>query len=80
MEKIGHILLIHYRFDPIALLIRIKTNSYWNHVVWFWDERTILECKKSGIRLTWADAYDDKRLYVTKIIKIKNLTSEKEEI
>jgi hypothetical protein len=80
MQKIGHILLIHYKYDPVAWLIRFKTKSFWNHVAWIWDDRTILECKKSGIRLTWDDVYNNKKLYITKRIKIIDLTPEKEEI
>lgn len=78
--KMNHILLIHYKYDPVAWLIRLKTNSFWNHAAWIWDDRTILECKKSGIRLTWNDAYSNKKLYITEELYIPNLTLEQKDI
>lgn len=75
-----NILLVHYRFDPIAWLIRLFTHSYWNHTAFIIDDRNIIESKRKGIRINWADAYDNKFLYKTKILKIKNLSIFQEDI
>jgi len=79
VPKIAHLLLVHYKYDPIAWLIQWKTKSHWNHVAWIWDDNTILECKKSGIRLAWIDSYDNKKLYTTKKLRILNLDSKQED-
>jgi len=75
-----HILLVHYKYDPIAWLIRLFTHSYWNHVAWIIDENRIIESKRNGIRLTSVDTYDNRFLYKTKILKIKNLSIFQEDI
>jgi len=75
-EKImrAHILLIHYKYDPIAWLIRIFTNSYWNHTAWFYDTRYIIEVKKNGVRIDWYFEYSNNKLYDTQLLRIKDLT------
>jgi len=74
-----NIILIHYNYDPIALLIRFFTNSYWNHCAWIFNDRFIIERNRNGTQINWFDKYNNPKLYKIKILKIKDLSKKQEE-
>jgi len=76
----GDILLVHYNIDPIGYLIRWYTHSYWNHCAWILNDCALIESKRTGILVSSINRYDNKFLFKTKAIKIKNLTYKQKRI
>ena len=72
--KKGDILLIHYRFDPFASLIRFATKSYWNHVAICIDNDHVLEVRGHRIQVSPIRryVYNDK-IYKCKVVRCKRL-------
>lgn len=70
------IILVHYYFDPVALLIRLFTHSYWNHCAWLLNDQLIIESKRNGIKINKINKYNNPFLYKTKYIQLYNLSNE----
>lgn len=69
-----NIILIHYKYDPIAFLIRFYTRSYWNHVVWIYNNDFIIESTRSGIIVSSINKYNNLLLYNTQKLNIPRLS------
>lgn len=68
--KLGDILLIGYRADPLSYLVRKFTNSIYNHAAFIYDQNRIIECKRNGV--TFASINKYKRIAKTiKILRFK---------
>jgi hypothetical protein len=68
------ILLVHYRFDPIAYLIRLYSKSFYNHCAWILNNHLIIESTRGGIQINSIHKYDNKFLYKTLFVKLPILT------
>ncbi len=69
----NYILLVHYKFDPVALLIRLYTKSTWNHCAYLSTKNNcLIESKRSGIVISPISKYNNPWLYKIKLLKIKN--------
>jgi len=73
-RKIGHLLLIRYKHDPVAFLIRTHTRGYWNHVAWIWRGSALIESKGLGVMISKIDKYNNPKKFKTKVLKIKKLS------
>lgn len=69
----GNILLVHFKWCPVGFLIRFLTKSYWNHVAWFLDDKTLIESIRGNIRVIPISNYANKVFYNTKIVKISKI-------
>jgi len=74
--KKGDILLVKYKYDLMAWFIRRMTNSNWNHACWVIDDCHILEVKRGKLQNHHIRKYSNKKLYETKLVRIKNLKKE----
>ena len=72
----GDILLVKYKYDPIAWIIRKVTRSNWNHVCWILDDCHILEIKSGNISRNHIRRYLNKKFYEVKLVRIKGLKKE----
>ena len=77
MKRKGDILLVANRFDPISYLIKYFTRSKWSHATWLLDENTILESRTSGVVITPIKKYLNKRIYKTKLLRLKGIKKKK---
>jgi len=68
--QIGDLLLISYKYDPIAWLIQLITKSQWNHVTLIIDKKYILEMNRKGLLISSIDKYNNNNFFRTKIIRI----------
>ena len=75
--KKGDILLINYKFDPIAYLIKLVTKSKWNHVAWALNEFMLIEVTGKGIKINPISKYLHSPLYNLKLIRLKDLSKSK---
>lgn len=80
MENTYNLLFIHYRFDPVALLIRLYSHSYYNHVAWILNKHLIIESTRYGIKINSINKYNNQFLFVTKKMKINLSETDKFEI
>lgn len=55
--RIGDILFVHAKFDPVAWLIRKVTKSTWNHVAMAIDSEHILEARGTVISVCHVTKY-----------------------
>jgi hypothetical protein len=77
MIKRGNILLIKHRLDPLGWLIRHYTHSQFNHVAWIIDSANLIESGRYGIAIHPISKYNNSFLYMTKLIRLKNITSKR---
>ena len=75
--KRGDLLLVKYKFDPIGWLIRKVTNGNFNHVAWVISKKQLMEIKGKGVSINSIRKYDNKFLYETKLLRIKDLEPKK---
>jgi len=71
----SHIILIKYKYDIIALIIRLWTHSNFNHCAWILNDYLILESSRKGIIISSINKYNS-WLYETYSFEIPNLTIE----
>lgn len=72
--KLGNIILVKYKLDPVALIIRIVTSSQWNHVAWAISNKFVIESTGKGIIISPLSKYRSKWLYRTKILTLKEIS------
>ena len=72
--KLGDIILVKYKLDPVALVIRIVTGSQWNHVAWALGSHSLIESTGKGIIIRPLSKYRSKWLYRTKILTLKEIS------
>ena len=72
--KKGDILIIHYKFDPFASLIRLATKSYWNHVAICIDSENIVEVRGRRVVVSSTKRYIHReRWYDCKVVSVRGL-------
>ena len=69
----GDILLIQYRFDPVAWLIRIFTRCKYNHVAWAINNEYLVELKARGKRTVHISHYRNSWWYNYKLVRPKGI-------
>lgn len=74
--KKGDIFVIHYRFDPIASLIRYFLKCEYNHCAWVYSEKYLIENKRNGVLLSPIKKYLNKKSCYFKVVRL-NLSEEK---
>jgi len=74
--KRGDLILLYYRFDPIAWLIRRKTHSKWNHIGVALHGTKIIDLRATKLRYAKISRFTKSCIYKIKILRIKNLTPE----
>jgi hypothetical protein len=67
------IIAIKYKYDPLALIIRLFSKK-WNHIVWILSDNLIIESDRGGIRANNINKYNNKKLFVTKKLHLSNLS------
>jgi len=69
--RIGDLLLVRARFDPVGWVIRWFTHCEYNHVAWAINDKEIIELRGRGILTTSVTRYSNKFFYNTKLLRIK---------
>lgn len=77
--KRGNILLVRYKVDILGFLIRAYTKSYWNHVVWIYDENNVIDVRGHFIKIRPISEYLNNKKYAFKILELKNINKQQKE-
>lgn len=75
----GDIILLYYKFDPIAFFIRLKTHSKWNHIGIALHGTKIIDLRATKLRYANLSHFINSSIYKIKILRIKNLTRKAKE-
>lgn len=70
----GDLLLVKFKFDILGYIIRKVIKCEYNHVAWLINKNYLLEVARQGIIIREVSKYNNKFLYTTKILKLKNIT------
>lgn len=75
--KLGDILLIKYKYDPISWLIRKLTKSKWNHCAIAINSISLLDYRGKSLQINPLRRYLNKRLYKVKLVRLKGISEPK---
>ena len=72
--KIGDILLVKYKRDPISWIIRKYVCGEYNHAAWVINDFVVCEVRATGINFYRIDRYRNNKLYKIKLLRIPSVT------